>query len=153
MRGRLLGSILAAALALAGLVSSAAAQTYPDKVVRIIVPFSSGGVTDVVARAFGKRKIAVKTGVKVDGVDTNAGGAVVRYEERGTAATLEVDLVVVSEGYTADEMTKFYDQATKFAASFLAGESYGENAPYFNDFVWLCMLRIWINVYLAFLWC
>jgi tripartite-type tricarboxylate transporter receptor subunit TctC len=34
---------------------TSAAQTYPDKVVRIIVPFSSGGVTDVVFRPSAQR--------------------------------------------------------------------------------------------------
>lgn len=45
---------LSIALAL-GLTNQAAAQSYPQKPVRIIVPFSAGGGTDVVARALADR--------------------------------------------------------------------------------------------------
>jgi dihydrolipoamide dehydrogenase len=55
-------------------------------------------VAQVVARAFTKRKITVKTGVKISGVDRSAESVSVRYEEKGNATTLEVDLVVVSVG-------------------------------------------------------
>src|SRR6202163_3302040 len=50
---RNLGFILAALVALAGPVASHAQSrpgNYPDKSVRIIVPFAPGGLTDVVAR-------------------------------------------------------------------------------------------------------
>ena len=40
----------AAALALACAVTPSFAQTYPDKAVKIVVPFAAGGPTDVVAR-------------------------------------------------------------------------------------------------------
>ena len=36
-------------------IGAAHAQTYPDRVVRILVPFSSGGVTDVVTRPLAQR--------------------------------------------------------------------------------------------------
>lgn len=40
----------AAVLALAGVVTPSFAQVYPDKAVKIVVPFAPGGPTDVVAR-------------------------------------------------------------------------------------------------------
>jgi tripartite-type tricarboxylate transporter receptor subunit TctC len=45
----------ASALALLGLACTAAAQTWPSKTVRIIVPFAPGGSTDIVARAIAAR--------------------------------------------------------------------------------------------------
>ena len=49
-------SILTATLAVSLLTSGAArAQTYPDRPVRIIVPFSPGGGTDIIARVLAKK--------------------------------------------------------------------------------------------------
>ena len=48
---RVVYSVLAA-LALAG---GAAAQTYPDKPIKIISPFSAGGPADIYARYLGQR--------------------------------------------------------------------------------------------------
>lgn len=44
-----------ASLALVGLVTSAAAQTYPDRTITMIVPFAAGGASDVIARIVGER--------------------------------------------------------------------------------------------------
>lgn len=41
-------------LCLLGLVSSADAQTYPDRPVRIVVPFAAGGTADTLARKIGQ---------------------------------------------------------------------------------------------------
>src|SRR5258707_10104447 len=38
-----------------GLRSPASAQAYPVKPIHIIVPFSAGGITDVIGRALGQR--------------------------------------------------------------------------------------------------
>src|SRR5215469_9549671 len=51
-RTGLMIAVIAAALAYR---SAALAQSYPDKPVHIIVPFSAGGITDVLARALGQR--------------------------------------------------------------------------------------------------
>ncbi len=44
-----------ASLALVGLVTSATAQTYPDRAITMIVPFAAGGASDVIARIIGER--------------------------------------------------------------------------------------------------
>jgi tripartite-type tricarboxylate transporter receptor subunit TctC len=49
-----LAAILAFGLAL-GWSAAAAAQSYPAKPIHIVVPFSPGGITDVLARALGQR--------------------------------------------------------------------------------------------------
>jgi tripartite-type tricarboxylate transporter receptor subunit TctC len=45
----------AAGIALAALASTAHAEKYPQRPMRMIVPFSAGGATDIVARALGQR--------------------------------------------------------------------------------------------------
>jgi tripartite-type tricarboxylate transporter receptor subunit TctC len=47
-----------ALVAVAALAGSAAAQTYPSRVIRIIVPFGAGGQPDVVARLFAQHLAA-----------------------------------------------------------------------------------------------
>lgn len=53
MLARLLAACLAVGLALAG-VEQAAAQAWPDRPVKILVPYAAGGNTDVIARLIGQ---------------------------------------------------------------------------------------------------
>src|SRR5438874_8120557 len=50
-----LESLFAGMFALAGLLSAQPAVSYPEKSVRIIVPFPAGGATDIIARIVGER--------------------------------------------------------------------------------------------------
>jgi tripartite-type tricarboxylate transporter receptor subunit TctC len=53
---RILAAALSAMLAsIVALAPPASAQSYPNKPVRIVVPFSAGGITDILARALGQR--------------------------------------------------------------------------------------------------
>lgn len=47
--------ITAMAASLAALALPAAAQTYPAKAIKIVVPFTSGGTSDVLARLIGQK--------------------------------------------------------------------------------------------------
>ena len=95
MRAIMRGLALIAVLAMAG---PASAQTYPNKPVRIIVPFAAGGPTDVIARIVAaKLTDSLKQQVYVEnlpGAGGNTGTA--------TAAKASADgytLLVVSTGF------------------------------------------------------
>ncbi len=83
--------VLVCALATAGAVAvPAGAQTYPAKSIRLVVPFTPGGSTDIIARLVGQKL-------------TEAYGQQVIIDNRpGAGGTIGVDLVAKSQpdGYT-----------------------------------------------------
>ena len=82
--------IVIAALAVLAFAAGAAAQTFPAKPVRFIVPFAPGGQSDVVARTIGQ-KLAERWGQPV-----------LVENKPGAATTIGADLVAKSpaDGYT-----------------------------------------------------
>jgi tripartite-type tricarboxylate transporter receptor subunit TctC len=82
--------ILAAGAALLAVAPMAAAQSYPAKTVRIVVPFAAGGTTDILARVYAQ-KLSESMGVQF--VVDNRGGA---------GGTIGTDIVAKAppDGYT-----------------------------------------------------
>ncbi len=84
--------VVIASLALAGLACAAPAraQSYPDKPVRVVVPWPAGGITDVITRAIGQRLTEV------------FGQQIVVDNRAGAGGTLGAALVAraTPDGYT-----------------------------------------------------
>ena len=78
MNARLVPARLAAAVGLAlGLAAACVeAQVYPDKPIRMIVPFAAGGILDIVARAVGERLSGSLGQPVVSDIRGGAGGAI-----------------------------------------------------------------------------
>ncbi len=95
-----MNAILRAAIGLAALLtaSEGVAQTYPDKPVRLMVPFAAGGPTDVIARIVGVKLSATLGKQFYVANQPGAGG----NTGTGMAATSPADgytLLVVSTGF------------------------------------------------------
>ena len=82
--------LAAAALALCAIAPGASAQTYPDKAIRLIVPFAVGGANDLVARVLSAR------------LQANMKQPVVVENRPGAGGTIGVASVVKAapDGYT-----------------------------------------------------
>ncbi|HEY8706614.1 MAG TPA: tripartite tricarboxylate transporter substrate-binding protein, partial [Burkholderiaceae bacterium] len=65
-------TMITALLVLATVATDAAAQAYPNKPIRLIVPYAAGGATDLMARSIAQ-KLGAGLGVQV--VVDNRGGA------------------------------------------------------------------------------
>ena len=89
MTQRILAAIAAIGLAL-GACDGAAAQTYPQRLIRLIVPFPAGGPPDVIAR------------VVADAMSTRLGQTVVVENRPGAGATVGTRSVATAQpdGYT-----------------------------------------------------
>jgi tripartite-type tricarboxylate transporter receptor subunit TctC len=85
---------LAATLGLAS--PGAQAQTYPSKPIHVVVPYAAGGITDIVARALGKRlSEAWKQQVVIENKPTGAG--IVGVNEVARAAPDGYTLLVAAD--------------------------------------------------------
>ena len=75
---------------LAAFASAALAQAYPNKPIRVVVPFPAGGTTDILARAVGQK------------LTESLGVAVVVDNRPGAAGNIGADIVAKSapDGYT-----------------------------------------------------
>ncbi len=84
------GVFLAMALSMAAWAAAASAQTYPNKPVRLVVPFAPGGFTDAVARILGQKLTAAM------------GQPFVVENKAGAGSTIGTDFVAKSapDGYT-----------------------------------------------------
>jgi tripartite-type tricarboxylate transporter receptor subunit TctC len=90
MRRRCVPFLVAGALALGSLAAHAQAQNYPNRPVRLIVPFAPGGFTDVVARILGQK------------LSQSMGQQFVVENRAGAGSTIGTDLVAKAapDGYT-----------------------------------------------------
>jgi tripartite-type tricarboxylate transporter receptor subunit TctC len=93
---RVVYSVLAA-LAVAG---GAAAQTYPDKPVKIISPFSAGGPADIYARYLGQR-LALGQPIIVE--NRVGGGGIIGADAVAKSAPDGYTLLVMSNTHTVNE--------------------------------------------------
>ncbi|MCA0327927.1 MAG: tripartite tricarboxylate transporter substrate binding protein [Proteobacteria bacterium] len=90
--------LLSAGLSLAALTPAAAQSDYPDRPIKIIVPYSAGGIVDSIARLIGE-KLSNKYGQPVL-VENKAGaGGAIGVDFTATAAPDGYTLLVVSPAY------------------------------------------------------
>src|SRR6266852_872241 len=92
----------ALALVLASLALAAAAQGYPNKPVRIIVPFAAGGPADIYARILGEKlQAAMGQPFVID--DRPGGGAIVGTDAVAKSAPDGYTLLMMSNTQTVNE--------------------------------------------------
>jgi tripartite-type tricarboxylate transporter receptor subunit TctC len=98
--------------------AQAQAQTYPTKPIHIVVPYSPGGITDVIARALGQRLTeAWKQQVVVENRPTGAGivgvDAVAKSAPDGHTLLVAADAALVTAPHTYAKLP--YDALNDFA--------------------------------------
>jgi tripartite-type tricarboxylate transporter receptor subunit TctC len=117
---------LAAALMIAGGALSASAQQFPNKPIRILVPFAAGGGTDVMARLLGQ-KLGEIFGqpVVVDnkpGSDTIVAAEILaKSPPDGYTLNLTLDIAMTVNPYTYSSLP--YDPVKDFAPVSLVGST------------------------------
>src|SRR6188474_1269296 len=99
MHARITAALLAFALAWPAL---AAAQSYPSRPVRIIVPFAAGGPADIYARAIGE-KLQAALGQSFVVENKPGGGAVIGTVEVAKSAPDGYTLLMMSNTHTVNE--------------------------------------------------
>ena len=95
-------ALRAVALAFAALAPLAYAQNYPNKPVKIIVPFAAGGPADIYARVIGE-KLAAALGQSFVIEDRPGGGAIVGTDAVAKAAPDGYTLLMMSNTHTVNE--------------------------------------------------
>jgi tripartite-type tricarboxylate transporter receptor subunit TctC len=97
-----LSTICLALMAAAGLAGPGAAQDYPTRTVRIVVPFGAGGPADVYARYVGQNlEAALKQPVVIE--NRPGAGAVIGTDEVAKAAPDGYTLLMMSNTHTTNE--------------------------------------------------
>src|SRR4051812_45501008 len=88
-----------AVVGLIGWASPSIAQTYPDRAVKIVVPFAPGGVVDLVARALGQRlEIEMKQSFVIE--NRTSGGTTVGVASVANAPADGYTLLLVDPSVT-----------------------------------------------------
>jgi tripartite-type tricarboxylate transporter receptor subunit TctC len=114
----------ATALAMACFSSSALAQKYPNKPVRMIVPFAAGGGTDIMARIIAQ-KMSEVLGQSVIVDNRGGGGGTIGTETAVRAAPDGYTLIMVSGSYgtNAALYKQSYDPVKDIQPLVLLGET------------------------------
>jgi tripartite-type tricarboxylate transporter receptor subunit TctC len=92
---KLLSRFIAAAMVLAGLLATAFAQDYPNRPVRLIVPFPPGGSNDVVGRLVAMQ-LSTQLGQQVFVDNRGGAGGVIGTEACATAAPDGYTMCIIS---------------------------------------------------------
>ena len=122
MKGIVRLLICAAALAF---VTGASAQTYPDRNVRVLVPFGQGGPTDVIARVFAA-KLSENLGHSFYVENVPGAGGNIGTAQAAKAAPDGYTILVVSTGFMVNPSLYAkvpYDPIKDFTPLTLAAES------------------------------
>ena len=77
-----LNTVITALLALAAVATDAAAQAYPNKPIRLIVPYAVGGASDLMARAIAQ-KLGAGLGVQAERTRPHAEATPPKTYKRG----------------------------------------------------------------------
>ncbi len=124
--GSRFGAILAAALALGPAQATHAADAYPTRPIRLIVPFAAGGGTDMVGRVIAPR-LSERLGTTVIVDNRGGGGAVIGTAMAAKAAPDGYTLLVCDTAHTIQPVLQKldYDPIRSFSliASMVKGDT------------------------------